>query len=132
MRPTYATGDLLIVDKWAYHWAEPVRGEIVVAHHWRDLIIKRVVGLPGEEVAVVGGSLFINGARTEETYKRMPGNLEISAGRLAVGKFALLGDNRQLAGSQIVHAVVSKDEILGRVIACLRLWPHPKTESAAQ
>jgi hypothetical protein len=38
-------------------------------------------------------------------------------------RYALLGDNRSVSGSVFVHAVVSKDQILGKVIQSVRLWP---------
>jgi signal peptidase I len=52
MLPTIKPGQVLLVDKRAYDSAQPHRGDIVVARYGQDLIVKRVVGLPGEEVEV--------------------------------------------------------------------------------
>src|ERR1041385_7267973 len=61
MAPTLAAGDVLLVDKRAYDRAEPSRGDIVLVHSSKGFVVKRVVGLPGEEVEVRHGSLYING-----------------------------------------------------------------------
>jgi signal peptidase I len=116
MRPTTKTGDLLLINRRAYRDVEPKRGDVVLAQLDRDIIVKRVIGLPGEEVAVDHGRIYINGKRYIEPNDVQPGPLEISSGRLLQGKFALLGDNRSLGAYETVHAIVSKQRILGRVV----------------
>jgi signal peptidase I len=116
MRPGLRTGNLLLVDKRAYCHSAPRRGDVVLARHRDELIIKRVVGLPGEEVELKRGHLFVNGEAVIEHHAIEPGPLDIGPGRLFQGKFALLGDNRGLSSSQIVHAVVAKDQIIGKVL----------------
>jgi signal peptidase I len=126
MQPAFRTGDLLLVYKRAYRRTEPHRADIVVARYRNDLIVKRVVGLPGEEVEVQRGSLLINGIPNIEGYGIEPGYLTIEKGKLFDGKFALLGDNRALRLPTAIHAVVSKEDIIGKVVfsICLRLpWP---------
>jgi len=75
MQPTIRIGDRILVDKLAYdvrlplthvsllHLADPQRGDIVVldSHAARERLVKRVIGLPGDEVAMRGNVLFING-----------------------------------------------------------------------
>ena len=129
MQPAFRTGDLLLVYKRAYCRTEPHRADIVVARYRNDLIVKRVVGLPGEEVEVQRGSLLINGIPNIEGHGIEPGYLTIEKGKLFDGKFALLGDNRALPLPITIHAVVSKDDIIGKVVfsICLR-WPWPSVE----
>jgi signal peptidase I len=124
MQPTFRTGDLLLVYKFAYRTTEPQRADIVVARYRGDLIVKRVVGLPGEEVAVQSGSLLINGLQNLEGHGIEPGELTIEKGKLLNGKFALLGDNRAFSVAEQIHAVVAKSDMVGKVIYsfCLR-WP---------
>lgn len=119
MAPTYHTGDLLLVDRRAYQWDEPRRGDIVVARHDNDYIVKRIVGLPGEEIAVHRGLVEVNGTRLREDYATDPGQLEIGPGVLFAQRFALLGDNRA-GGAALVHAVAARSELLGRVVGSLR------------
>lgn len=75
MQPTIKIGDRILVDKLAYdvrlplthvsllHLADPQRGDIVVldSHTAHERLVKRVIGLPGDEVAMRGNVLFING-----------------------------------------------------------------------
>ncbi len=124
MQPAFHTGDLLVIDKCAYQKAEPRRGDVVLARYRGEWIVKRVVGLPGEEVEVRCGHLYINSCSVCERYPIQPGWLTISRGRLFEGKFALLGDNRDLSCAQSVHAIVSGSQIAGKVVFTLRLRPR--------
>lgn len=115
MRPTFASGALLLVDRGAYDRAEPRRGDIVVARSGGEWILKRVVGLPGETVEVRAGRLFVNGMPWREPQAVLPGSLSIRPGRLQPDRYALLGDNRSLDDFVPVHAVVARDQLVGRV-----------------
>jgi signal peptidase I len=121
MRPGFQTGDLLLVSKTAYTTADPDRGDIVVARYANDLIVKRVVGLPGEEVALQHGHLYIDGYAVPERHAIEPGSLDISPGILFTGKYALLGDNRSMSIYQSVHAIVTKEQLVGKVVWSLSL-----------
>lgn len=75
MQPTIRIGDRILVDKMAYdirlplthiallHLADPQRGDIIVldSHAAHERLVKRVIGLPGDEVAMRGNVLYING-----------------------------------------------------------------------
>jgi signal peptidase I len=121
MLPNLGTGDLLIVAKRAYANAEPARGDIVLARYENEFIVKRVVGLPGEELAVHYGGLEIDGAAVAEPYPIQRGALEITPGTLFHDRFGLLGDNRALGASRTVAIVLPKEQILGKVIGRLHL-----------
>jgi signal peptidase I len=121
MRPGLASGDMLVVDETAYASSAPRRGDIVVARDMKDLIVKRVVGLPGEVVEVHLGRLVVNGAPYLESHALVPGRLTLRSGRLLDGSYALLGDNRSLPSSVSVHAVLSRKCIVGRVVHVFRL-----------
>lgn len=119
MRPGLQTGDLLIIDKRAYTRANPDRNDVVLARYGKDLIVKRVVGLPGERVEIRGGHLYVNSFPVAEPHPIQPGNLAILPGTLFSERYALLGDNRSMGNSQNVHAVLPKEAILGKVIRVL-------------
>jgi signal peptidase I len=87
-------------------------------------IVKRVIGLPGETVEVRRGCVAVNGVLLVEDYISERGPLDIAKGRLAGGKFAVLGDNRSLPPEQTVHSILAKDQIVGRVVWSIRLWPR--------
>jgi signal peptidase I len=134
MLPGLHSGDLLLVNKLAYGAKDLQRGDIVVAREGNDLIVKRVVGLPGEEVELQQGKLYINQRQRAEKYAVEPGWLSLRKGRLLEDRYALLGDNRSVSRFVFVHAVVSKDQILGKVIRSVRLWPdwlRPRLNEAA-
>src|SRR5262249_47023527 len=116
MRPTLEPGDLLIVDRNAYQATDPARGDIIVARYRHDLVVKRIVGLPGEEVEVKQGTLYIDGVPEAENHPTQKGRLTIVKGRLLKRKFATLGDNRATPSTQAIHPIISKDDILGKVI----------------
>jgi signal peptidase I len=133
MLPGLRSGDLVLVDKLVYGAKAPQRGEVVVAREGNDLIVKRVVGLPSEEVELRRGELYVNRLPLAEEYAVEPGWLSLRKGRLLEDRYALLGDNRSVSSSVFVHAVVAKDQILGKVIHSVRLWPvwlRPKSNQA--
>jgi signal peptidase I len=116
MLPTLKPGDLLVLDRRAYRSAEPRRGDIVVARYYSKLIVKRIVGLPGEELEVRAGTLYINGAPHKEDYTTAHGVLDVARGWLLDGDFATLGDNRTIPTDLAVHPILSKPDIVGKVI----------------
>src|SRR5215203_2584898 len=71
MVPTLKYGDRVLVNKFIYRFTEPERGDVIVFKSvegdGQDLI-KRVVGVPGDEIAVRGGKLFVNGEPQKEPY----------------------------------------------------------------
>lgn len=71
MRPTIEAGDRFVVDKWAYARRGPERWDVIVFRYPVDPsrdYIKRVVGLPGEQVHIRGGDLFINGSMARKPW----------------------------------------------------------------
>jgi signal peptidase I len=119
MLPTLKSGDLLLVDKRAYEQVEPDRGDIVVARHAGELIVKRVVGLSGEEVEVKGGRLYINGTRVKENHAIYPGYLFVGKGKMLPADYATLGDNRAVPPASAVHPIITKADILGKVVSVI-------------
>jgi signal peptidase I len=113
MAPTLRNGDLLLVRRAVK--SEPKRGDIILGRLGRELVVKRVVGLPGEEVEVLHGSLFIDRKPMPEPYVH-PGALSVVRGKLRANHFAVMGDNRTLAATVAMQGVVSKQAIMGRVV----------------
>ncbi len=124
MLPSLRPGDVMLIDKHAYGSVTPSRGDVVIAHYHDGLIVKRIVGLPGEELEVKSGTLYVDGAPIAESHGVGKGLMDVGKGRLLAGSFATLGDNRMLLRS--VHPILQKDEIVGRVVYRLRLWPQPQ------
>jgi signal peptidase I len=71
MEPTLLDGQRLLVNKLAYQFSSPQRGDIVVFHAPRESgkdLVKRIIGLPGEKVEVRGGRVYINDQLLQESY----------------------------------------------------------------
>jgi signal peptidase I len=132
MRPTFNTGDLLLVDKWAYRTSGPRRGDIVIVRYERDLVIKRVVGLPGERIEIKNSALYINDALIVENHTMVQGRLNIGRGDVFAGNYAILGDNRAFPPAQTIHAIVPKNRILGKVVYATRLRGPPRKAWSVQ
>ncbi len=84
-----------------------------------SVAVARVVGLPGETVAVSDGTVLVNGEELREPYVKVPGDINMPPVEVPEGSFFLLGDNRSLDPAEYGAGVVAKDKILGRV---LRTW----------
>jgi signal peptidase I len=126
MLPSLAQGDLLLVNKCAYRKTEPLRGDVVVARNRGTFIVKRIVGLPGEEVEVRKGALFVNDAPKPEDYSTVPGTMDIEKGKLLSGDFATLGDNRSIPPALAIHPILTKAEMLGKVVFSLATHSNSK------
>jgi signal peptidase I len=123
MLPTLRTGDVLLVNRRAYVDSQPRRGDVVVARYHKRLVVKRIVGLPGEEVEVKKGVLFIDDSLEKENHPIRQGSLNIGKGKLLDGYFATLGDNRAVPAVLAIHPILLKSEIVGKVVFSKSLVP---------
>ena len=130
MEPNFHDGEYLIVDELTYEFRAPLRGEVIVFRYPlnpSEFFIKRIIGLPGENVEIKNGKILINGAELGESFipaelagKTMP---NISA-KLAGNQYFVLGDNRPHSSDSRFWGALPKEKIMGR--ALLRLWPVAK------
>src|SRR3972149_6672523 len=99
-------GDRLLVDRTAFAFRAPRRWEVVVFRSPEDagkLCVKRVVGLPGETVALDGSDVLIDGRRVAgpgnfDYETRYGDNRELRTGwRLGPGEYFVLGDNAEVS-----------------------------------
>ena len=100
MYPTLSDGDNLIVDKISYRFKDPQRYDIIVfpfQYKEKTYYIKRIIGLPGEEVQVIDGEVYINGEKLGEDYGREvmeEAGLAAEPIQLGEDEYFVLGDNR--------------------------------------
>lgn len=129
MEPTFRNGEYLIVDQATYHFENPQRGDVVIFRYPKDTskyFIKRVVGLPGETLRIIGDRVSVtqkNGNTIEipEPYVANKGNggdLEIT---LEEGDYFVMGDNRPASSDSRAWGVVPREDMIGR--ALVRLFP---------
>lgn len=123
MEPALYEGDRVFVEKVSYRFRPPQRGDIVMLHlpQYRDFLIKRVVGLPGEEIAIHDGHVYINGHVLLEPYLTEPTPGEMPAMRIPALHYFVLGDNRDDSNDSRYFGPVPRDYIVGRLV--LRFWP---------
>lgn len=141
MDRTLLDGQQLIVDKITYKVADPRRFDIVVVKFPRknpelpenSEWVKRVIGLPGEEVAYKNNVLYINGEKIEEpflttgvvtkdfTSKDIIGTV---GGIIPEGQYLVMGDNRTNSKDGRIMGTIKKEDILG--VARLRIFPFDK------
>jgi signal peptidase I len=123
MEPTLKAGDSVLVDKLGA--ADPRRGELVAfrAPDSDEILVKRVVALAGDRVAIEDGELVVNGRRRDEPYADPRAIDSVFFGPVEVPDAAVfvLGDNRGDSVDSRDFGAVREDAVLGRVGA--RLWP---------
>lgn len=122
MAPTFHGGQVALVNKLTYCFHSPQRGEVVAVWTGEEIIIKRVIGLPGEEICVRAGKVYINNRPLREPYVQGCESFESSSGRMPINHFVVAGDNR----ANTLVAVVNSGRIIGP-ITILRppsFWSH--------
>ncbi|MBI2677044.1 MAG: signal peptidase I [Candidatus Yanofskybacteria bacterium] len=135
MESLFEDGDYLLIDEISYRFRQPQRGEVIVFRAPEDksqFYIKRIIGLPGEEVQIKDGEITIlnkenpKGLDLDESLYldkgvKTIGNLNISIGP---GEYFVLGDNREHSSDSRIWGQVNKKLITGR--AFFRAWPFDK------
>jgi signal peptidase I len=126
MIPTLEIGDRVLVNKFIYRFTDPRRGDIIVfesVDNSNEDLIKRVVGLPGDKIAVRGGKLFVNGEPQKEPYtnKKLPDRSFYAQTTVPKNHVFVMGDNRANSADSRVFGPLPEKNIEGE--AFLRFWP---------
>jgi len=118
MLPTYTPDRLHFVNRLAYGAGGPGRGDVVAIQMAGPhvLYVKRVVGLPGERVAIAGGEVQINGTTLTEPYVRHRRPWDVAEVTLGPREYFVIGDNRGMSAGDHDFGRVQVNRILGRVV----------------
>lgn len=119
MQPTLYEGDFVMVNKLAYKIGSPERGDVIIFHYPpdpdREPYIKRVIGLPGDNVQVQNGTVYINDEPVQEPY--------ISAPPAYTGEWTIpedtvfvLGDNRNHSSDSHNWGTVPIENVIGKAL----------------
>ena len=134
MEPTLQENDYIFLSKQAYRFGEQEPGDIIVFHTdlkqangEEKLLIKRIVGLPGDTIAIKDGKVIRNGESMEEPYT-LEGYTATDMEEIVVPEDSLfvMGDNRQNSIDSRDGSVgfISTERILGKAV--FRLYPFDK------
>lgn len=124
MAPHIVSGEYVLVNTFAYRFAQPKRGDIVVFSHddgARSVFIKRVVALPGDRVRIDRGSVTIDGVPLAEPYVRYSDARSFAEIVVPPNTVYVLGDNRANSEDSRFFGPVADDRLMGRALA--GIWP---------
>lgn len=135
MVPTLKEGDVVLVSKFTYHFSKVKRNEIVYVTVNGKSYVKRVIGLPGEDIKFLKNRLYIDDVPYTEDF--LKSGVETSGftlddvckegecpdGVIPEGKYLVLGDNRPESEDSRTKTfgLVDKSQIQGQII--FRIWP---------
>lgn len=131
MENTIMPGDRLLGNRLAYIKDGPERGDIIIFHNpdnEEELYVKRVIGLPGENVVVEDSKIYIDGSETplEENYLKEEWVIKTGPFEFDVPEdsYLVFGDNRNDSwdARYWANTYVSRDKILGEAV--LVYWPY--------
>ena len=123
MEPTLQTGEFVIVNKISYRLGLPNRADIVVFRfppNPDQEYIKRVIGLPGEEIAIRDGQVFVNGTILDESYIKSP-PAYIGKWTVPDNSIFVLGDNRNNSSDSRNWGAVGMEYVIGKAVFVY--WP---------
>ncbi len=153
MENTLFTNQQLIVNKLSYNFVEPKKGDIIIFHENKekgtiaedtlemvdniiskfnnnktdieedDRLIKRVIGVPGDEVDIKDGYLYLNGKKLEETYangETISREFKLPI-KIPENKLFVLGDNRMVSKDSRMFGLVDYKQVEGKAI--YRVYP---------
>ncbi|MFZ5351740.1 MAG: signal peptidase I [Bacillota bacterium] len=125
MEPTLQEGQMLVISKMNYIVGTPDRGDIVVFKDvsQNKLLIKRVIGLPGETVEIKNGKVYINDEVLEDYTELETNSYGQNIWQVPQGKYFVMGDNRPHSRDSRADTVgfVEKGEVVGQAV--FRIWP---------
>ncbi len=135
MTPTLQVGDRILVDKLAYHLHGVGRGDIIVFNAPPDVaadcdttdkvLVKRVIGLPGETISDRNYVVYIDGKRLDQSWlpKNDPSTRTppFKAIHIPANDYFVMGDDRAVSCDSRIWGFVQRSEIIGKVD--MRIWP---------
>jgi len=132
MENTFQNGERVLVDKLAYKFSAPKRGDVIIFHPpipSTSPFIKRIIGLPGERVEIENGTVTVvkqDGSMIilNEPYIRESPNYDYTSAVIPPNEYFVLGDNRNDSEDSHFGWFVSRNEIIGKAWLCI--WPLHK------
>ena len=128
MVPTLENKQLLLLNKINYKFNDIQRFDIVVIKKDKKEIIKRVIGLPGENLAYYHNKLYVDGHEIDNDFnfetEDFTSKSICNCDKIPADKYLVLGDNRKVSADSRIIGFIDKKDIEGRVR--FSLWPIKK------
>lgn len=136
MMPTIQDGERIIVNKIDYEWREPERFDLIIFHADEESdYIKRIIGLPGDDIYYENDTLYVNGEEVEEEFleeTRSENGTEIFTDDFTLQDLTdelvvpedhvfVMGDNRKNSIDSRQIGFIPEEEIVGK--ANMAFWP---------
>jgi signal peptidase I len=124
MEPSYYHNNRVIVSKTAYWFGEIDRGDVIVfpaPPNPEEDYIKRVIGLPGDEVRVTNGVVYVNDNPLEEPYISTPPISNMRRTTVPPGMVFVMGDNRNVSSDSRSWGPLNIEDIIGKAVFVY--WP---------
>jgi signal peptidase I len=120
MTPNYRDGSINFVNKLAYRGSTPQRGDVVAVRMAGEsvMLMKRIVGLPGERFAIRHGNVYINGREIEESYVKSRINRSWWQPEILLDTdtYWIMGDNRSMPADSHYKGTAPRERIVGKVL----------------
>ena len=124
MEPTYHDRHVNCVNRLAYLFHEPQRGDVVSIRFSppepfatpSEMLMKRIIGLPGESVSFHGGHAYINDKLLEEPYLKESCNWEHAPILCGPDQYYVVGDNRSMPFEYHTQGRAQRDHIIGKLV----------------
>lgn len=114
MEPNIQDGAQLTFERVAL--ADLQRGDVILFDYKDYLLVKRVIGLPGETVAIHDGQVFVNARALVESYDILPPSYTMAEVLVPDGSYFVLGDNRDNSSDSHLWGPLAGDAIRGKLI----------------
>jgi signal peptidase I len=124
MQPGLMTDEYVLVNKVAYLFHAPERGDVIVFHYPLDTtrdFIKRIIGLPGDTITVDQTHVWVNGVLLTEPYISQAANTLGHTWKVPLDDYFVMGDNRPVSDDSRDWGCVPKAYIVGKAVAVY--WP---------
>lgn len=118
MYPTFQIGDFHFVNKAIYYFAKPRRGDVIIIKNiWlkEDQLIKRIVGVPGDTIAIKDGDVYLNGQFLDEPYVKGKTFPDAGPFKIKENLYFIMGDNRIISYDSRHFGFIRKSEIRGKI-----------------
>ena len=126
MQPRLHDQDRLFINKFVYRFEKISRGDVVVFHYPRDpekSYIKRVIALPGDDVRIADGMVYVNGEQVDEPYvpRRYRDGRSLEDTVIPQHEYWVMGDHRSISSDSRDFGAVDRSLIYGK--AAFIYWP---------